>query len=131
MKNCFKNMNVFNKIKLISALIHFKYWYYNAPSLELPCLPRYLCQFSPWPTETPLQYNPHHVLYRFPYFVWLHSTTHHNYWMYQTIYKATQANQTHYQAIYTSSYLIGQILYLSKSWVFKSRFFFKVRQDGK
>ena len=43
----------------------------------------------PLPTEIPIQHNPHHVLYRFPYFVLTHETTcRHNYWIYQTISQA-------------------------------------------
>ena len=33
-------------IKLTSASIHLKYWYYSAPSLERPFLSRHLCQIS-------------------------------------------------------------------------------------
>ena len=62
----------------------FKYCYYNIPSLELPYSSYHLCQSSPWSTETPLHCNPHHVLHRFSYFVLPHSTTRHNFWMYQT-----------------------------------------------
>ena len=43
---------------------------------------------------------------------------------------SSQANQIYYQAIYRSWYLLGQTRYQSKSWVFKDRFFFKVRQHG-
>ena len=44
-------------------------------------------------TETPLQYNPHHFIHRFPYFVLPHSATrHHNYWIYQTICQAKSIN---------------------------------------
>ena len=52
------------------------------------CFPRNLCQISTWPTETPLQCNLHHVLHRFLYFFLPHSTTRHNYWIYQTIRQA-------------------------------------------
>ena len=41
--------------------------------------------FANW---NPLQHNPHHVLHQFPYFVlplWI--TSHHKYWIYQTICK--------------------------------------------
>ena len=52
LKNCFENINCFPWIKLIPALIHLKYWYYNSSWLELPCLPHHLCQILPLPTET-------------------------------------------------------------------------------
>ena len=81
-------MNCFPWINLTSVLIHLKYRYYNNPSLELHCLPRHLSQISPWPTKTPLQRNPHHVLHLFPYSFLPHSTTRHNYWIYQTIRQA-------------------------------------------
>ena len=76
---------MFSKYQLFSVL---KYWYYNNPSLQLPCLPRYVCRISPWPTETPLQHNHHHVLHQFPNFFLPHSTTRHNFWIYQTICQA-------------------------------------------
>ena len=89
LENCFQNMNRFSWIKLIPVLIHLKYWYYNFPHLRLPCLPHHPCQILPYPIETPLQYNPHHVLHRFPYFFLPHSTTrHHKYWLNQTICQA-------------------------------------------
>ena len=84
-ENCFKNMNCFSWIKLIPILFHFNYCYHNITSLELPRLPYHLCQISPLPTETPHQRNLHHVLHWFPYFFLPHSTSRHNYWMYQTI----------------------------------------------
>ena len=43
---------------------------------------------------------------------------------------ASQTNQTYYQAVCRSWYLMGQTDYPSKSWIFKSRFSFKVRQHG-
>ena len=69
LENCFQNMNCFTWIKLISVLSLFKYWYFNILSFQLLYLPCHLCQISPWPTETRLQDNSHHVLHRFPYFV--------------------------------------------------------------
>ena len=68
LESCFQNMNYFPWAKLISVLIHLRYWYYNTPSLQLPCLPRHPCQIPLWSTETPFQRNPYHVLHRFPYF---------------------------------------------------------------
>ena len=73
---CFQNMICFSWIKLISVLIHFKYWHFDIPPLELTCFPCHFYQNSPWTTNTPYQHNPHHVFYRFPYFVLAHSTTH-------------------------------------------------------
>ena len=43
---CFQNMNCFYWIKLIPVPIYLKYWYYDFPYLELPCLPHHLCQIS-------------------------------------------------------------------------------------
>ena len=43
---------------------------------------------------------------------------------------ASQANQIYYHAVYRSQYLMGQAHYPSKSWVFNSRFSFKVRKHG-
>ena len=69
LENCFQSMNYFFWIKVISVLIHFKYCYYNIPSLNLPCLPCHPCQISPWPTETPLQVSPHHALHSFSKYI--------------------------------------------------------------
>ena len=61
---------------------------------ELIFLDQKTSQILPWPTETPLQNNPNHVLHRFSYFILPHSTTClHKYWMYQNI---CQANQIYY-----------------------------------
>ena len=78
-----------SKYQLFSVLINLKYWYYNNPPLQLPRLPCHLCWISPWPTETPLQRNHHLVLHQFSFFFLPHSTTRHNYWIYQTIYQTT------------------------------------------
>ena len=43
---------------------------------------------------------------------------------------ASQANKIYHQAVSRSLYLMSQTCCLSKSWVFKSRFSFKVRQYG-
>ena len=69
----------FSWIKLILVMINLKYWYYNKSSLKLPCLPHYFCQIAPWPTESRLQYNSHHVLHRFPNFVQPNLTALHKY----------------------------------------------------
>ena len=88
-RNCVQNMNCFSWIKLIPVLIHFIYWYYDSPFLELLYLPPHLCQILPLPISTPLQHNPHHVLHWFSYFVLPHSITHHHkYWICQTIWQA-------------------------------------------
>ena len=71
LENCFQDMNCYCWIQLIPVLIDLKYWYYNLPRLELPCLPHYLCRILPYPTETPLKHNSSHVLHRFPYFSYL------------------------------------------------------------
>ena len=47
-----------------------------------------------------------------------------------TNHMANQANQVYYQAVYRSYYFMGQARYPSKSWVFNSRFSFKIRQHG-
>ena len=47
LENCFQNMNYFSWIKLIPNLIYLKYWYYNSPYLELPCLPHLSVKFCP------------------------------------------------------------------------------------
>ena len=90
--NVFELLNTKNigqlLIKLISFLNYIKCWYYNTPSVQLPCLPRHLSQISPWPIETLIQRNPHPVLRQFPCLFLPHSTTHHNYWIYQTIWQA-------------------------------------------
>ena len=69
LEDCLQNMNCFSWIKLVLILIHFKYGYYNMPFQEFPCLPCHLFQTSLWPTEIPLQRNPHHALHWFPFFV--------------------------------------------------------------
>ena len=51
-KIVFQNMSCFSWIKLIPVLIHLKYWYWNTPSLDLPCLSHHICEISPWPIET-------------------------------------------------------------------------------
>ena len=89
LKICFQNMSYFSWIKLIPVLIYLKYWYYNSQRQKLSCLHHHFCMILPLPTEIPIQHNPHHVLYRFPYFVLTHETTcRHNYWIYQTISQA-------------------------------------------
>ena len=80
-----RNMNCFLWVKLISVLIHLKYLYCNTSCLERLCLPRHLSWNLPCPSEIPLQRNPYLVLHQFSYLVLPHSTTHYNYWMYQTI----------------------------------------------
>ena len=80
------------------------------------------CLIFPYPNETLLQHNPHHVFHQFSYFVLTHSTScYHKHWIYQT----SQSNLL-------SSYIhiMGQICYPTKSWVSKSRFSFKVRIHG-
>ena len=77
-------MNCFPWIKLISVLIHLECWYYNTPSLQLPCLLHHLYQISLWSTEISLQRNLHHVRPQFLIFFIPHLTTRHNYWKYQT-----------------------------------------------
>ena len=57
--------------------------------LELHCLQpllHHFCQILHWPTEAPLQNNPHHVFHQFPYFL-LHCsiTRHHKSWKHETI----------------------------------------------
>ena len=82
LEKIFQKMNCFSWIKLTPILIHLKYWHYNFPYLELPCLPQYPCHILSWPTEIPLQYNPHHVLHWSPYFVLPNSTArYHNCWI--------------------------------------------------
>ena len=54
----------------------------------LTCLPHHLCQITSWPTETPFQYNPDHVLHWFSYFILSNLTTGYKYWIYQTICQA-------------------------------------------
>ena len=129
LENCFQNMNCFYWIKLIPVLIYLQFWYYNFPQLELPCFPHHPCHISPYPTETSLQHNPHHVFYRFPYLGLPHLTTrHHKYWINKTYAKPTQWN-------FLSSYIQILIPYGSntlhiKNWVFKRRSSFKFRQHG-
>ena len=81
-------MNSFSWIKLISVLINLKFQCCNIPSLELPWLPRHLCQFLPWPVETSPRLNPLYFLHWFPYFVLPHTNLCHNYQIYQTICQA-------------------------------------------
>ena len=85
--NCFQNINCFSWIKLIQVLIHLKYWYYNSPYLEIPCLPHHLCQNLPWPTETLLSTILVMLFVGFPFFLTHSTTSHHTYWIYQTICK--------------------------------------------
>ena len=85
----FRNINCFCWIKPILVLIHLKYWYHNSPYAELPLPPSPSLPNFTLANWNHLQYNPHHVLHRFPYFFLRHSTTsHHKYWIYQAIYKA-------------------------------------------
>ena len=41
--NCFQKMNCYSLIKLTPISIHLKYWHYNFPRLEFPCLPHCPC----------------------------------------------------------------------------------------
>ena len=100
LQNCFQNMNCFSWTKLISVLIHLRYWYYTSPHLELHCLPHHLCQVLPYPTETPLQHNTYYDLHRFPYFVVFHWTTHYHKYLDILKHVSSQANQIYYQFIY-------------------------------
>ena len=77
--------------------------------------------FTNW---NPPQHNPHHVLHQFPYFVLPHSiTSHHKYWIYQTICKVKPTK-------FNSRIYAGQTRYPWKRGVFKSPFSFKVRQHS-
>ena len=86
----FSKYETFSWIKLIPVLVHLKYWYYNTPSIELPCLPLYLCQLSPWPTETSLQHNPQSssCSSSVSIFCFTQLDHTHKYWMYQIICQA-------------------------------------------
>ena len=124
-------MNCFSWIKPIPVLIHVKYWYYDSPYLELPCLFHHLYQFFSQPTVTCLQHNPHNALHRFPYFALPHSITHHyKYWIYQTTSQAKTVKliiklYTDHDIWWVERY------YASKSLVFnESCFPFKVKQHG-
>ena len=86
LENYFHDMKRFSWIRRIRILIHIKYWYHNTPYLELPSLPHHICQILP--TKTSPQHNYHYVLHRFPCFVLSIFTTHHSYWIYQTIHQA-------------------------------------------
>ena len=93
LENCFQNVNCFSWIKLIPVVLYLKYWCYNSPYLQLACLPHHLCQMFHFTNWNPLQHNPHHVFHRFLYFVLTNWTTsHHKYWIYQTISKANPIN---------------------------------------
>ena len=110
LENCFQNIKCFSWIKLIPVLIHLKYWYYNSPYLELPCL-------------------PHHVLHRFLYFLYpirSQNTTSSEYT--KPYAKTSQSNffWSYIQIIIPS----GSTRCPSKNWVFKSRFSFKVMQHS-
>ena len=85
-KKLFSRYKLLSWIKLISALIPLKYWYYNSPYLELSYLPHHFCDVFILPTETSFQHNPHHIVHRFSYLILRHSTMrHHRCWIYQTI----------------------------------------------
>ena len=58
LKNWFRSMNCFSWIKLILALVHLKYWYYNPPYAELLYRRHHICQILSYPTETPFNTNP-------------------------------------------------------------------------
>ena len=110
MGNRFQNINCISWIKLIPVLIHLKYWYYNSPYLELPCL-------------------PHHVLHRFLYFLYpirSQNTTSSEYT--KPYAKTSQSNffWSYIQIIIPS----GSTRCPTKNWVFKSRFSFKVMQHS-
>ena len=117
--NYFQNINRISWIKLIPVAIHLKHWYHDSPYLESLSFPHHLCKLLPWSTEIPPQRNPNHVLHQLPYVVLTHWTTHHyKYCIYQTIWQAKPIKFI----------TMGQTHYPSKSWVFKSRFSFKVRE---
>ena len=108
-------MNCFPWIKLISVLIHLKQWYYNTPSLKLPCLPFHLCHFplvnwNPSLTQFSLC-SPSVSLFlpnpfdRTPKLLGIPN------------HMPSQTNQIYYQVIFKSWYLIGILS-------------FKVRQFG-
>ena len=90
LESCFQNMNCFSWIKLMSVLIHLKYWYFNFPYLELSYLSSpflsnsnfALANWNPSSTQSSL------LSYWFSYFVLTHLTTYHyKYWIYQTIWQ--------------------------------------------
>ena len=81
-------MKRFSWIKLIPVLIHLKYWYRNTPSLELSCLPHYLCQFFTlvkWNPSSTQSSSSSSSVSLFCFTQWNHT---HKYWMYQTICQA-------------------------------------------
>ena len=67
------------------VLIYLKYWYYNSPYLEIPCLPDHLCQIFPCqlkPSSTQSSsYSSSVSLFCLSY----STTGHQKYWIYQTI----------------------------------------------
>ena len=114
----FQNINCFSWINLIPVLIHLKYWYYHFPASVTISVKFHLSQMKTSLTQslscsssvslfcaTPLDQKPLQVL----------NISYH---------MQSQANQSYYQAIYRSKYLMSQTNYPSKSWVFK------VRQHG-
>ena len=42
LKNYFQNISCFSWINMVPVLVHLKYWYYNFPQLEPPCLSHHL-----------------------------------------------------------------------------------------
>ena len=70
------------------VLIHLKHWHNYNPSLQLPCLPRYLSQISPWLLKSLFNAITVMLFISFPIFFLPHSTIRHHYLIYQTISQA-------------------------------------------
>ena len=100
---------------------------YPIPTASLPPSP--FLSNSPRPTETPLQFNLHHVFHRFPYFFLPHWTIRHNYWIYQTICQAKQIKYT--IKLYTNhnTLLVKHATY-RKVQSLRTLFSFRVRQSS-
>ena len=77
LENFFQNMTCFLWIKLISYLIHLKYWYYNTPSLQLPASLAISVIF--FPVQLKPLFNAILIMFLigfpiFPYHIWPHAT---------------------------------------------------------
>ena len=122
----FKKKTCFSWIKLIPVLVHLKYWYYDFPYLPpSSSLSNFnLANWNPSSTQSS----------SCSLSVSLFCPTPCNHTLPQVLdipnHVAIQSSQIYYQVVYRSWYLMDQTCYASKSWVFKSRFSFKVRQHG-
>ena len=122
----FWNINCYCWIKPILVLIHLKYWYHNSPYAELPYLPHHLCQILPYSTKA----LSNTILIMF--FIGFHILSYPIRPQATTSIGYTKPYKKPSQLNLLSSFIQIMITYGSntlpiKSWVSKSRFYFKFR----